>query len=176
MKELRHYNLISVSQICDKRNKVLFTDTKCLVLSPEFKMPDENQVLFRVPRQDNMYSFNLKNIATSESLSCLIAKATNSEANIWHRIFGHVNFKTLNKLVKGNLVKGLPNKVFENDHTCVACLKGKQHKASHKSKSFSSESKPLQLLHMDLFGPTSVRSINHKVYCLVITDGFSRFL
>ena len=67
MKELRHYNLISMSQICDKRNKVLFTDSECLVLSPEIKMPDENQVLFRVPRQHNMYSFNLKNIATSES-------------------------------------------------------------------------------------------------------------
>ena len=122
VKELRHYNLISMSQICDKRNKVLFTDTECLVLSPEFKMPDENQVLFRVPRQHNMYSFNLKNI---DSMSFLIAKATNSEAMLWHRRFGHVNFKTLNKLAKGNLVKGLPNKIFLNDHTCVACLKGK---------------------------------------------------
>ncbi|GJX02968.1 putative ribonuclease H-like domain-containing protein [Tanacetum coccineum] len=52
---------------------------------------------------------------------------------------------------------------------------GKQHKASCKAKSVSSISQPLQLLHMDLFGPTSVRSINHKTYCLVITDDFSRF-
>ena len=78
VKELRHYNLISVSQICDKRNKVLFTDSECLVLSPELKMPDENQVLFRIPRQHNMYSFNLKNIVSSESMSCLISKATNA--------------------------------------------------------------------------------------------------
>ncbi|GJX22855.1 putative ribonuclease H-like domain-containing protein [Tanacetum coccineum] len=53
--------------------------------------------------------------------------------------------------------------------------KGKQHKASCKAKSVSSISQPLQLLHMDLFGPTSVRSLNHKTYCLVITDDFSRF-
>ncbi|GKA30238.1 ribonuclease H-like domain-containing protein [Tanacetum coccineum] len=53
--------------------------------------------------------------------------------------------------------------------------KGKQHKVSCKAKSMSSISQPLQLLHMDLFGPTSVRSINHKTYCLVITDDFSRF-
>ena len=138
MKELQ-FNLLSISQMCDTKNNVLFTDTECLVLSPEFKMPDENQVLFRVPRQHNMYSFNLKNIASSESMSCLIAKATNAEAILWHRRFGHVNFKTLNKLAKGNLVKGLPNKIFVNDHTCVACLKGKQHKASHKLKVFSSE-------------------------------------
>ncbi|GJW30006.1 putative ribonuclease H-like domain-containing protein, partial [Tanacetum coccineum] len=91
------------------------------------------------------------------------------------RRLGHVNFKNLNKLVKGNLVRGLPSKIFQNDHTCVACQKGKQHKASCKAKSVSSISQPLQLLHMDLFGPTSVRSLNHKTYCLVITDDFSRF-
>ncbi|GJY24206.1 putative ribonuclease H-like domain-containing protein [Tanacetum coccineum] len=81
----------------------------------------------------------------------------------------------MNKLVKGNLVKGLPSKIFVNDHTCVTCQKGKQHKASCKTKLVSSISQPLQMLHMDLFGPTSVRSINHKTYCLVVTDDFSRF-
>nr|GEU56532.1 hypothetical protein [Tanacetum cinerariifolium] len=95
VEELKHYNLFYVSQMCDKKNKVLFTDTDCLVLSPDFKLLDENQ-------------------------------------------------------------------------------KGKQHKASCKAKIVSSVNQPLQILHMDLFGPTSVRSINHKTYCLVITDGFSR--
>ncbi|GJU09342.1 putative ribonuclease H-like domain-containing protein [Tanacetum coccineum] len=174
VKELQHFNLFSVSQMCDKKNKVLFTDTECLVLSPDFKLPDENQVLLRVPRQNNMYSFNLENIVPSGGLACLIAKAIVDESNKWHRRLGHVNFKNLNKLVKGNLVRGLPSKIFQNDHTCVACQKGKQHKASCKAKSVSSISQPLQLLHMDLFGPTSVRSINHKTYCLVITDDFSR--
>ncbi|GKB60141.1 putative ribonuclease H-like domain-containing protein [Tanacetum coccineum] len=174
VKELQHFNLFSVSQMCDKKNKVLFTDTECLVLSPEFKLPDENQVLLRIPRQNNMYSFNLENIVPSGGLACLIAKATIDESNKWHRRLGHVNFKNLNKLVKGNLVRGLPSKIFQNDHTYVACQKGKQHKASCKAKTVSSISQPLQLLHMDLFGPTSVRSLNHKTYCLVITDDFSR--
>ncbi|GJX42509.1 putative ribonuclease H-like domain-containing protein [Tanacetum coccineum] len=98
-----------------------------------------------------------------------------SDAPIIEERLGHVNFKNLNKLVKGNLVRGLPSKIFQNDHTCVACQKGKQHKASCKAKSVSSISHSLQLLHMDLFGPTSVRSLNHKTYCLVITDDFSRF-
>ncbi|GJU98034.1 putative ribonuclease H-like domain-containing protein [Tanacetum coccineum] len=173
--KLQHFNLFFVSQICDKKNKVLFTDSECLVLSPEFKLPDANQVLLRIPRQNNMYSFNLENIVPSGGLACLIAKATIDESNKWHRRLGHVNFKNLNKLVKGNLVRGLPSKIFQNDHTCVACQKGKQHKASCKAKSVSSISHSLQLLHMDLFGPTSVRSLNHKTYCLVITDDFSRF-
>nr|GEV43623.1 hypothetical protein [Tanacetum cinerariifolium] len=111
-------------------NKVLFTDTDCLVLSPDFKLPNENQVLLKNPRQHNMYSFNLKNIDHSEDLSCLFAKALIDESNKWHKRLGHVNFKNLNKLVKENLVRGLPSKIFENDHTCVACQKGKQHKAS----------------------------------------------
>ncbi|GJU04417.1 putative ribonuclease H-like domain-containing protein [Tanacetum coccineum] len=78
-----------------------------------------------------MYSFNLENIVPSGGLACLIAKATIDESNKWHRRLGHVNFKNLNKLVKGNLVRGLPLKIFQNDHTCVACQKGKQHKASY---------------------------------------------
>ncbi|GJZ35028.1 putative ribonuclease H-like domain-containing protein [Tanacetum coccineum] len=81
----------------------------------------------------------------------------------------------MNKLVRRNFVRGLPLKLFENDHTCVACQKGKQHKASCKTKLVSSISHPLQMLHMDLFGPTFVRSINHKIYCLVVTDDYSRF-
>ncbi|GJS66618.1 putative ribonuclease H-like domain-containing protein [Tanacetum coccineum] len=154
---------------------VLFTETECLVLSLDFKLLDESQVLLRVPMQRNMYTFDLKNVVPSGDLTCLFAKATIDESKLWHRRLGHVNFETMNKLVKGNLVRGLPSKIFDNDHTCVACLKGKQHKVSCKAKLVSSISQPLQMLHMDLFGPTSVKSINHKTYCLVVTDDFSRF-
>nr|GEX89599.1 putative ribonuclease H-like domain-containing protein [Tanacetum cinerariifolium] len=105
------FNLFSVSQMCDKKNSVLFTDTECLVLSDEFKLPDESQVLLRVPRENNMYNVNLKNIVPSGDLTCLFAKATIDESNLWHRRLGHINFKTMNKLIKGNLVRGLPTKV-----------------------------------------------------------------
>ncbi|GJW90607.1 putative ribonuclease H-like domain-containing protein [Tanacetum coccineum] len=81
----------------------------------------------------------------------------------------------MNKLVKGNLVIGLPSKLFENDQTCVACQKRKQHRASCKSKTENSISLPLHLLHMDLFGPTFVKSLMKKMYCLVVTDDYSRF-
>nr|GEW09405.1 reverse transcriptase domain-containing protein [Tanacetum cinerariifolium] len=148
---------------------------RCVVLSPEFKLPDENQVLLRVPRENNMYIVDLKNIVPSGDLTCLFAKATLDESNLWHRRLGHINFKTINKLVKGNLVRGLPSKVFENNHTCVAFKKGKQHRASYKTKHVSSVSQPLQRLHMDLFGPTFVKSLNKKSYCLVVTDDYSRF-
>ncbi|GJX29358.1 putative ribonuclease H-like domain-containing protein [Tanacetum coccineum] len=82
-------------------------------------------------------------------LACLIAKATTDESNKWHRRLGHVNFKNLNRLVKGNLVRGLPTKLFLNDHTCVACQKGKQHKASCKAK-LALLATPYNCLHMDI--------------------------
>nr|GEU46945.1 hypothetical protein [Tanacetum cinerariifolium] len=122
-----------------------------------------------------MYSIDLNNIVPHKDLTCLVAKAFADESMLWHRRLGHLNFKTMNKLVRHNLVKGLPSKCFENDHTCVACLKGKQHKASCKTKLVNSVTKPLYTLHMDLFGLTSVSSFNHKWYCLVVTDDFSRF-
>ncbi|GJR49981.1 putative ribonuclease H-like domain-containing protein [Tanacetum coccineum] len=174
VRELK-FNLFSVSQMCDKKNSVLFNDTECIVLSPNFKLIDESQVLLRVPRKNNMYSVDLKNIVPKGGLTCLFAKATSDESKLWHRRLGHLNFKTMNKLVKGNLVRGLPSKLFENDQTCVACQKGKQHRASCKSKTENSISLPLHLLHMDLFGPTFVKSLMKKMYCLVVTDDYSRF-
>ncbi|GKA08275.1 putative ribonuclease H-like domain-containing protein, partial [Tanacetum coccineum] len=168
-------NLFSVSQMYEKKNYVLFTDTECLVLSPNFKLPDENQILLKIPRKDNMYSFDMKNIVSKESLTCLVAKATSDESILWHRRLGHINFKNINKLVKDNLVRGLQTKHFENDQTCVACLKRKQHRASCKSKVLNLITKPLFMLYMDLFGPTFVSSLMRKKYCLVVTDDYSRF-
>ncbi|GJS92640.1 putative ribonuclease H-like domain-containing protein [Tanacetum coccineum] len=176
VKELDQFNLISVSQICDKKHRVLFTENECIVLSSEFKLPDPSMVLFTVPRRHNLYTFSLNDFSSQGNITCLLAKASVDESNKWHRRLGHVNFKNMNKLVTSNLVRGLPSKLFQNDHTCVACNKGKQHKASYKRISaVSLIHHPLHLLHMDLFGPVSVRSINHKIYCLVITDEYTRF-
>nr|GEV44502.1 fructose-1,6-bisphosphatase, chloroplastic-like [Tanacetum cinerariifolium] len=91
------------------------------------------------------------------------------------RRLGHLNFKTMNKLVKENLVRGLLSKLFENDQTCVAFQMGKQHRASYKSKTENSISLPLHLLHMELFGPTFVKSLKKKMYFLVVTDDYNRF-
>ncbi|GJZ09443.1 putative ribonuclease H-like domain-containing protein [Tanacetum coccineum] len=161
--------------MCDKKNSVLFTDTGCFILSPDFKLADKSKVLLKVPRKNNIYSVDMKNVVPKKILTCLVVKATLDESMLWHKRLGHVNFKTINKLVKDNLVRGLPSKHFENDQTCVACLKGKQHKASCKSKIQNSISQPLFMLHMDLFGPTFMSSLMNKKYCLVVTDDYSRF-
>ncbi|GJX21883.1 putative ribonuclease H-like domain-containing protein [Tanacetum coccineum] len=169
------FNLLSVSQICDKKHNVLFTDKECLILSPKFKFVDEDLVILRAPRKNDVYSLDLKNIIPSGGITCLVAKATKDEAVLWHRRLGHVNFKNINKLVKGNLVRGLPSKTFKLDHSCLACRKGKQHRASCKKIEERTVREPLELLHMDLFGPVSVESVNRKKYCLVVTDDCSKF-
>nr|GEV39336.1 hypothetical protein [Tanacetum cinerariifolium] len=127
VKDLK-YNLFSMSQIYDN-------------------------VFLRTSRQHNMYSIDLNNIVPYKDLTCLVAKASADECMLWDRRLGHLNFKTMNKLVWHNLVRGLPTKCFENDHTCTAFLKEKQHKESCKSKLVNSVSKPLHTLHMVLFGP-----------------------
>ncbi|GKA18772.1 hypothetical protein Tco_0698687 [Tanacetum coccineum] len=87
VRELK-FNLFSVSQMCDKKNSVLFNDTECIVLSPNFKLTDESHVLLKVPRKNNMYSVDLKNI-----LTCLFAKSTFDESKLWHKRLGHINSK-----------------------------------------------------------------------------------
>nr|GEX96072.1 ribonuclease H-like domain-containing protein [Tanacetum cinerariifolium] len=82
-------------------DKITEKDIKYIVLSSDFKLPDENHVLLRVPRVNNMYNVDLKNIVPLGDLTCLFAKAILDESNLWHRRLGHINFKTINKLVKG---------------------------------------------------------------------------
>ncbi|GJZ42831.1 putative ribonuclease H-like domain-containing protein [Tanacetum coccineum] len=88
VKELK-FNLFSDSQMCDKKNIVLFTNTACIVLSSDFKLTDESHVLLKVPRKDNMYSVDLKNVVPQGGLTCLFVKATPDESNLWHRRLGH---------------------------------------------------------------------------------------
>nr|GEU89704.1 putative ribonuclease H-like domain-containing protein [Tanacetum cinerariifolium] len=157
------FNLFSVSQMCDKKNNVLFTDTECVVLSFDYKLPDENHVLLRVPRDNNMHNVDLKNVVPSGGLTCLFAKATLDESNLWYKRHEHINFKTRNKLVKGNLVRGLPSKIFENNHTCVACQKGKQHKA------YSTKDETSAILKTFITGIEN--QIDHKVKIIRCDNG-----
>nr|GEW19653.1 retrovirus-related Pol polyprotein from transposon TNT 1-94 [Tanacetum cinerariifolium] len=92
----------------DPKGGKISRETECVILSPDFKLLDESQVLLRVPRKNNMYSDDLKNVAPSEGLTYLFAKATLDESNLWHRWPGHINFKTINKLEK-NDAKDLGN-------------------------------------------------------------------
>ncbi|KAI3784263.1 hypothetical protein L1987_43358 [Smallanthus sonchifolius] len=169
------FNLMSVSQVCDQKHWMLFTDKECFVLSPGLSIPPPESILLTAQRKENLYVLDMNEVTPSGSVSCFLLKASVDEPDLWHRRLSHVNIKTINKLVKNNLVRGLPDKEFQLEDHCIACLKGKQHKSSHKPKTLNTNDTPLQLLHMDLFGPTNVMSLGKKSYCLVITDDYTRF-
>ncbi|GJT09561.1 putative ribonuclease H-like domain-containing protein [Tanacetum coccineum] len=129
----------------------------------------------KIPEKTYVHFDMKNNVFLKRILTVMYAKMLTLDNMLWHRRLGHINFKNINKLVKDNLVRGLPIKRFENNQTCVACLKGKQHRAFCKFKVLNPSTNPLFMLHMDLFGPTFVSSLMHKKYCLVVTDDYSRF-
>ncbi|GJV81775.1 retrovirus-related pol polyprotein from transposon TNT 1-94 [Tanacetum coccineum] len=122
----------------------------------------------------DLYSITLPD-STSPNPICLMAKATSSQAWLWHRRLSHLNFDTINLLSKNNIVNGLPKLKFVKDHLCSSCELGKAKRKSFHTKTTSSSKRRLQLLHMDLCGPIRVESINGKKYVLVIVDDYSRY-
>jgi transposase InsO family protein len=94
---------------------------------------------------------------------------------LWHRRLDHVEMKQLNKLVKHELVRGLKDVTFEKDKLCSACQARKQVGNTHSKKSTISTSKAFELLHMDLFGPTTYTSIGGNKYDFMIVDDFTRY-
>ena len=165
VKGLKH-NLLSISQLCDKGYNVRFECDACII-------SDANDlVIFRGIRKNNVYELYLSELSSCDE-HCLVA--CNDAQSLWHMRLGHLNFKYLSKLSKFNLVRGLPNISFKKTHVCDACQLGKLTKASFKSKNIVSTKRPLELLHLDLFGPTRIASINHSKYVFVIVDDYSRF-
>jgi len=107
--------------------------------------------------------------------TCLITKTSVDESWKWHKKLSHLNFNSINELAKKELVRGLPNMLYSSDGLCDACQKSKQRRVSFKSKTEFSIYEPYHMLHLDLFGPVNIMSINKKRYTLVIVDDFTRY-
>nr|GFA94447.1 hypothetical protein [Tanacetum cinerariifolium] len=122
----------------------------------------------------DLYSITLQDINYPNPI-CLTAKATSSQAWLWHRRLSHLNFDTINLLSKNDIVIGLPKLKFVKDHLFSSCELRKAKLKSFQSKTTPSSKKRLQLLHMNLCGPMRVASINGKRYVLVIIDDYSRY-
>ncbi|GJZ55106.1 retrovirus-related pol polyprotein from transposon TNT 1-94 [Tanacetum coccineum] len=105
-----------------------------------------------------------------------LLKASKNKSRLWHRRLNHLNFGTINDLVRKDLVRGLPRLKFEKDHLCSACQLGKSKKYTHQPKTKKTIMEVLHTLHMDLCGPIRVQTINGKKYILVIIDDYSRFI
>ena len=162
---LKH-NLLSISQFCDAKNKVLFHHEAGVVYNKK------GSAVLGAQRKGNTYIVNMD---SAQSGTCFYSRTVSEEKWLWHKRLSHLNFKTISKLSKYELVNGLPKLSFDKDKLCSACEKGKHHSSSFKSKQTSSVTECFQLMHMDLFGPVSSPSFGGKRYCLVIVDEYSRY-
>ena len=163
---LKH-NLLSISQLCDKGFKVIFESDYCTI-----HKKDSKEVALKGMRHNNIYLIDLDN-ASSSDITRLVVKEENHW--LWHKRAAHIHMQQLKNLISKELVIGLPKIKFEKDKLCAACQKGKQVKSSFHSKNVISTSKPLELLHMDLFGPSRIKSFGGNYYALVIFDDYSRY-
>nr|GEX38362.1 ribonuclease H-like domain-containing protein [Tanacetum cinerariifolium] len=132
------HNLFSVGQFCDKGLEVAFRKSTCFVRN------EDGVDLLTGDRSSNLYNIALNEVA-SNSLTFLLAKATSSQSWLWHQHLSHLNFATINNLVKNNLVQGLPKMKFKKDHLCSACEQGKIHQKHHKSKMAFASNKPMRV-------------------------------
>ncbi|GKA75937.1 retrovirus-related pol polyprotein from transposon TNT 1-94 [Tanacetum coccineum] len=157
------FNLLSVGQICDNKCKVIFTEHDSEIIKDE-------KVIGRGIRKRGLYVMKLGN--KPEDKICLATLDENS--TLWHRRPGNANMQLIQSLVSKKLVRNLPKLKF-NRHFSDAFKIKKQSHASHKAKNIVSTTKCLNLLHMDLFGPSAKRSYGGNRYTLVIVDDYSRF-
>ena len=163
---LKH-NLLSVSQLCDKDNLVVFSSNRCLVVNM-----NTGDVVLRGKRDKNVYKVHISSLSQN-NLTCL--SVLNDDIMLWHKRLGHASLFLLNKLVTKDLVVGLPSIKYDDGKVCDACAMGKQVRNSFKTKNYVSTSRPLEMLHVDLCGPMRTRSRGGKRYVLVIVDDYSRF-
>jgi hypothetical protein len=146
--------LLSVSQLCKIGYNCLFIDVGVTV----FRRSDDS-IAFKGVLEGQLYLVDF-NDNQAELDTCLIAK-TNMGC-LWHRRLAHVGMKNLHKLLKGENILGLTNVHFEKDKLCSACQAGKQVGAHHPHKNIMMTDRPLELLHMDLFGLIAYISIGGR--------------
>nr|GEU68559.1 retrovirus-related Pol polyprotein from transposon TNT 1-94 [Tanacetum cinerariifolium] len=163
-----NHNLFSVGQFCDADLEVAFRKSTCFVRDLQ-----GNDLLVGNHGSD-LYTISLQE-STSSTPLCLMAKATPTQAWLWHRRLSHLNFDYINLLSNKDIVIGLPKLKYVKDQLCSSCELSKAKRISFKSKVVPSSKGRLNLLHMDLCGPMRVASINGKKYIMVIVDDYSRY-
>ncbi|GJZ02794.1 retrovirus-related pol polyprotein from transposon TNT 1-94 [Tanacetum coccineum] len=157
------FNLLSVSQICDNKCKVIFSEH-------DSEITKDGKVIGRGIRKSGLYVKKLGN--KPKDKICL--KTIDENSTLSHRILGHANMLLIQSLSSKELVRNLPKLKFEQ-HFCDACKIGKQAHAIHKAKNMVSTTRCLEPLHIDLFGPSIVRSYGGNLYTLVIVDDYSSY-
>nr|GEV95423.1 integrase, catalytic region, zinc finger, CCHC-type, peptidase aspartic, catalytic [Tanacetum cinerariifolium] len=162
------HNLFSVGQFYDSDLEVAFRRNACFVINLE------GFDLLKGDRSTNLYTINLHDMASASPI-CLMAHVSSTKSWSSHQRLSHLNFDTINDLAKNDLVSGLSKFKYHKEHICPSCEQGKSKRASYPPKPVPNSRQRLHLLHMDLFGPMRITSINGKWYVVVIIEDYSRY-
>jgi len=152
------HNLLSVSQLCDRGNLVVFSPKQCLIINIKYR-----DVVLRGKRHTNVCKVCILSLPQNH-LTYL--SALNDDVMLWHKRLGHESLSLSKKLVSKDLVVGLPSIKYNDDKMGHACPRGNQVKTSFKLKNCVSTSRPLELLHVDLCSPMRITSSVGKGMCL----------
>ncbi|GJY36074.1 retrovirus-related pol polyprotein from transposon TNT 1-94 [Tanacetum coccineum] len=163
-----NHNLFSVGQFCDADLEVAFRKSTCFVRDLQ------GNDLLTGTRGYDLYTIALQE-SSSPTPICFMAKASPTQAWLWHRRLSHLNFDTFSLLSKKDIVNGLPKLNYVKDQLYSSCEMGKAKRSNFNTIVVPSSKGRLHLLHMDLCGPMRVESINGKKYILVIVDDYSRY-
>ncbi|KAL8157440.1 hypothetical protein AgCh_002223 [Apium graveolens] len=147
------YNLISVSQLTDVGHKVKFDKDVCYIGTKT------NEFALVAKRKENIFVLDF-----DEQQEEICLATVQDQQNLWHRRLGHVHMDLLRKISSHDLVRGLPKLKYKETEPCSACQLGKQVKTSFIAKNKVSTSVPLQLLHLDLFGPERYESWEDEAF------------
>nr|GEV11186.1 retrovirus-related Pol polyprotein from transposon TNT 1-94 [Tanacetum cinerariifolium] len=156
-----NHNLFSVGHFCDEDLEVAFRKSTCFIRDLQ-----KNDLLTG-NRGSDLYTISIQETTSSTPL-CLMAKASPTQAWLWHQRLSHLNFDYMNLLSKKDVVSGLPKLKYVKDQLCSYCEVSKAKRSSFKTKFVSSLKGRLNLLHMDLCGPMWIASINGKKYILEV--------
>ena len=156
-------NLLSISQICDQDFMVLFSKRKCFVLNESRK-----KLISEVHTLDNC-----NGLVPNADIVCNSIRLPNED--LWHQRIGYDSYKHRSIVSMHESVLRIPNLSEVSNIVCGPCQLGKQTKAKHPSTQTSATSKPLELLHLDLMGPTRTESLGGKRYIIVVVDDFTRY-
>ncbi|GJW82065.1 retrovirus-related pol polyprotein from transposon TNT 1-94 [Tanacetum coccineum] len=151
-------------QICDNKCRLTFSEH-------DSEITNDGKVIGRRIRKKDLYVMKLGNKPQDKIYLATI----DENSTLWHRRLGHANLHLIQSLTSKELVRNLPKLKFDQ-HFCDACKIRKQAYASHKAKNIVSTTRCLELLHMDLFSPSTVQSYGGNRYTLVIVDDYSRFM
>ncbi|GJZ00642.1 retrovirus-related pol polyprotein from transposon TNT 1-94, partial [Tanacetum coccineum] len=154
-------DIIGKGQICDNKCRVTFSEH-------DSEITKDGKVIGRCIRNKGLYVMKLGNKPKEQICIAMI----DENSTLWHRRLGHAYMRLIQSLASKDLVRNLPRLKFDQQF-CDACKIGKQSHASHKAKNMVSTTRCLELLHMNLFGPSAVRSYEGNRYTLVIVDDYS---